>query len=79
MNVGIRYPEGRIGRPREFGGRHVRKEREGRHESGLETYLSYENTCSLLQAPAPKQELVHWFKIQTTFEPASDTGEQYVK
>ena len=36
MNVGIRYPEGRIGRPREIGGRHVRKEREGRREGGPE-------------------------------------------
>ena len=29
MNVGIRYPEGRTGRPREIGGLHVRKEEEG--------------------------------------------------
>lgn len=36
MNAGIRYPEGRIGRPREIGGRHVRKEREGRREGGPE-------------------------------------------
>ena len=36
MNLGIRYPEGRVGRPREIGGRHVRKEREGRREGGLE-------------------------------------------
>lgn len=32
--MGIRYPEGRIGRPREIGGRHVRKGREGRREGG---------------------------------------------
>lgn len=36
MNAGIRYPEGWIGRPREIGGRHVRKEREGRREGGPE-------------------------------------------
>ena len=36
MNLGIRYPEGRVGRPREIGGRHVRKEREGRREGGPE-------------------------------------------
>ena len=34
--MGIRYPEGRIGRPREIGGRHVRKGREGRREGGPE-------------------------------------------
>ena len=34
--MGIRYPEGRIGRPREIGGRHVRKEQEGRSEGGPE-------------------------------------------
>ena len=37
--MGTRYPEGRIGRPREIGGRHVRKERkerEGRREGGPE-------------------------------------------
>ena len=36
MNVGIRYPEGRTGRPREIGGRHVRKEEEGGREGGPE-------------------------------------------
>lgn len=36
MNVGIRYPEDRIGRPREIGGHHVRKEREGSREGGPE-------------------------------------------
>ena len=36
MNLGIRYPEGRVGRPREIGGRHVRKGREGRREGGPE-------------------------------------------
>ena len=34
--MGIRYPEGRIGRPREIGGRHVRKEEEGLREGGPE-------------------------------------------
>ena len=34
--MGIRYPEGRAGRPREIGGHHVRKEREGRREGGSE-------------------------------------------
>ena len=33
MNMGIRYPEGRTSRPREIGGRHVRKEREGRRKA----------------------------------------------
>ena len=36
MTVGTRYPEGRIGRPREIGGRHVRKEEEGFREGGPE-------------------------------------------
>ena len=36
MNVGTRYPEGRIGRPREIGGRHVRKEEEWLREGGPE-------------------------------------------
>ena len=36
MNVGIRYPEGRNGRPREIGGRHVRKEEGGGREGGPE-------------------------------------------
>ena len=36
MNMGIRYPEDRIGRPREIGGRHVRKGREGSREGGPE-------------------------------------------
>ena len=36
MNVGIRYPEGRTGRPREIGGLHVRKEEEGGREVGPE-------------------------------------------
>ena len=36
MNVGTRYPEGRIGRPREIGGRHVRKEEKGLREGGPE-------------------------------------------
>ena len=36
MNVGTRYPEGRTGRPRKIGGRHVRKEEEGFRESGPE-------------------------------------------
>ena len=36
MNVGTRYPEGRTGRPREIGGRHVRKEEEGFREGGPE-------------------------------------------
>ena len=34
--MGTRYPEGRIGRPREIGGRHVRKEEEGGREGGPE-------------------------------------------
>ena len=34
--MGIRYAAGRIGRPREIGGRHVRKGREGRREGGPE-------------------------------------------
>ena len=34
--MGIRYPEGRSGRPREIGGRHVRKEQEGRLDGGPE-------------------------------------------
>ena len=36
MNVGTRYPEGRTGRPREIGGRHVRKEEERLREGGPE-------------------------------------------
>ena len=36
MNVGTRYPEGRIGRPREIGGRHVREEKEVGREGGAE-------------------------------------------
>ena len=36
MNVGIRYPEGRTGRPQEIGGRHVRKEEGGGREGGPE-------------------------------------------
>ena len=36
MNVGTRYPEGRIGRPREVGGRHVRKEEERLRKGGPE-------------------------------------------
>ena len=36
MNVGTRYPEGRTGRPREIGGRHVRKEEKGPREGGPE-------------------------------------------
>ena len=36
MNVGIRYPEGRTGRPREIGGRDVRKEEKGFREGGPE-------------------------------------------
>ena len=36
MNVGTRYPEGRIGRPREIGGRHVRKEEERLRKGGPE-------------------------------------------
>ena len=36
MNVGTRYPEGRTGRPREIGGRHVRKEEEWLREGGPE-------------------------------------------
>ena len=36
MNVGTRYPEGRIGRPREIGGRHVRKEEKGLRKGGPE-------------------------------------------
>ena len=34
--MGIRYPEGRTGRPREIGGRHVRKEEEGGREGDPE-------------------------------------------
>ena len=34
--MGIRYPEGRTGRPREIGGRQVRKEEEGGREGGPE-------------------------------------------
>ena len=34
--MGTRYPEGRIGRPREIGGQHVRKEDEGFREGGPE-------------------------------------------
>ena len=34
--MGTRYPEGRTGRPREIGGRHVRKEEEGGREGGPE-------------------------------------------
>ena len=34
--MGTRYPEGRIGRPREIGGRHVRKEEEWLREGGPE-------------------------------------------
>ena len=34
--MGTRYPEGRIGRPREIGGRHVRKEEKGLREGGPE-------------------------------------------
>ena len=36
MNVGTRYPEGRTGRPREIGGRHVRKEEKGFREGNPE-------------------------------------------
>lgn len=36
MNVGTRYPEGRIGRPREIGGRHVRKEEKRLRKGGPE-------------------------------------------
>ena len=36
MNVGTRYREGRIGRPREIGGWHVREEKEGGREGGVE-------------------------------------------
>ncbi len=36
MNVGTRYPEGRIGRPREIGGRHVRKEEKWLRKGGPE-------------------------------------------
>ncbi len=36
MNVGTRYPEGRTGRPREIGGRHVRKEEERLRKGGPE-------------------------------------------
>ena len=36
MNVGTRYPEGRTGRPREIGGRPVRKEEEGFRGGGPE-------------------------------------------
>ena len=34
--MGTRYPEGRIGRPREIGGRHVRKEEKGFREGDPE-------------------------------------------
>ena len=34
--MGTRYPEGRTGRPREIGGRHVRKEEKGLREGGPE-------------------------------------------
>ena len=34
--MGTRYPEGRTGRPREIGGRHVRKEEEWLREGGPE-------------------------------------------
>ena len=34
--MGIRYPEGRTCRPREIGGRHVRKEEEWLREGGPE-------------------------------------------
>lgn len=34
--MGTRYPEGRIGRPREIGGRHVRKEEKGPRKGGPE-------------------------------------------
>ena len=34
--MGTRYPEGRIGRPREIGGRHVRKEEKGLRKGGPE-------------------------------------------
>ena len=36
MNVGTRYPEGRIVRPREIGGRHVRKEQKRLRKGGPE-------------------------------------------
>ena len=36
MNVGTRYPEGRAGRPREIGGRYVRKEEKGLRKGGPE-------------------------------------------
>ena len=36
MNVGTRYPEGRTGRPREIGGRHVRKEEKRLRKGGPE-------------------------------------------
>ena len=36
MNVGIRYREGRTGRPREIGGRHVRNKEEGGRKGGPE-------------------------------------------
>lgn len=36
MNMGTRYPEGRTGRPREIGGRHVRKEEKGLRKGGPE-------------------------------------------
>ena len=36
MNVGTRYLEGRIGRPREIGGRHVRREEKGLRKGGPE-------------------------------------------
>ena len=36
MNVGTRYPEGRTGRPREIGGRHVRREEKGLRKGGPE-------------------------------------------
>ena len=38
MNVGTRYPEGRTGRPREIGGRHVRNEEEGGREGAPRAY-----------------------------------------
>ena len=42
MNMGIRYPESRIGRPREIGGRRVRKEQEVRREGGPEGQLGHD-------------------------------------
>lgn len=38
MNVGIRYREGRTGRPREIGVRHVRNEEEGGREGAPRAY-----------------------------------------